>query len=512
MEYNIRKYQFHQNGKDYVVSTGIVYDRIRVTCQENLALDGPFYSNEFSLYDLQHIHQFFKITQTIEEALKEINKGIERQKTGLKLGSNDVMHFLGYLVIGTDNDVFILNLKRDYDPNKYGIFTPPSTYAADLVLSTNYKVDGQRLNRQEISAGNLQKEQTMVEEELDRIIPQINKLKKISMDIEEENALIKERIRILQKKLEQKKFNVFRLKEENANLKRENQSLINAITEQENAIRQKQAIQTKVQIKPRPNINPQSSAVVSKFEQSALRTFFPRTDAKYNTESYTKPNQDYNYIYNPTYTTEISPYTYNNDISNQVPIQTQILPTIYQVPQPVIVNVQQPVVTYAQYTPPSLRLSNRSNMSYKNNTYRAYLGTPSKNVVYQNKVYNPSLNKLNNNINNNNSNEQSAYISNNNIYANTNNNNQMLKSNSNNNMKLTTLTDKIKSYGDKNVNNNQIDNNINNNDYIKPTGSRMPKANLGNYSKSPTHNKNKGKNSPIVGYSSYKPDEDNNKK
>ena len=167
MEYNIRKYQFHQNGKDYVVSTGIVYDRIRVTCQENLALDGPFYSNEFSLYDLQHIHQFFKITQTIEEALKEINKGIERQKTGLKLGSNDVMHFLGYLVIGTDNDVFILNLKRDYDPNKYGIFTPPSTYAADLVLSTNYKVDGQRLNRQEINAGNLQKEQTMVEEELD---------------------------------------------------------------------------------------------------------------------------------------------------------------------------------------------------------------------------------------------------------------------------------------------------------------------------------------------------------
>jgi hypothetical protein len=109
-----------------------------------------------------------------------------------------------------------------------------------------------------------------------------------------------------------------------------------------------------------------------------LRTFFPRTDAKYNTESYTKQNPDYNfnYTYNPTYTTtEISPYTYN-DISNQIPMQTQVLPTIYQVPQPVIVNVQQPVVTYSQYTPPSLRLSNRSNMSYKNNTYRAYLNSP----------------------------------------------------------------------------------------------------------------------------------------
>ena len=413
------------------------------------------------------------------------------------------MHFLGYLVIGTDNDVFILNLKRDYDPNKYGIFTPPPTYAADLILSTNYKVDGARLNRQEIKAGNLQKEQTMIEEELDKVIPQINKMKKISMDIEEENALIKERIRILQKKLEQKKYNVFRLKEENASLKRENQSLINSITEQENAIRQKQAIQAKIQIKPRPNIIPSSAAVVSKFEQSALRTFFPRTDAKYNTESYTNQNQDYNfnYTYNPTYTTEISPYTYN-DISNQIPIQTQVLPTIYQVPQPLIYNVQQPVVTYSQ-SPPPLRLSIRSDMSYKNNTYRAFLNTPSKNVVYQNKVYNPNLTQLNNN-------GQSAYTSNNNIYIN-NNDNKKLKSYSNNDMKLTTLTDKIKSYGDKNVN-NQINNNINNNEYIKPTGSRMPKANFGNNSKTLSSDKNKGKKGPIVGYSSYKPDEDNNKK
>ena len=55
MEYNIKKYQFHQNEKDYVVSTGLIYDRIRITCQENLIFDGPFYSNEFSLYDLRNI-------------------------------------------------------------------------------------------------------------------------------------------------------------------------------------------------------------------------------------------------------------------------------------------------------------------------------------------------------------------------------------------------------------------------------------------------------------------------
>ena len=118
MEYNIQKYQFHQDGKDYVVSTGLVGDRIRITCQENLALDGPFYSNEFSLHDLRTANQFFKLTQTPEEALNEINKGIERQKSGLKPGLNDTMQFLGYLVIGTDNDVYNLVLRRDYEPDK----------------------------------------------------------------------------------------------------------------------------------------------------------------------------------------------------------------------------------------------------------------------------------------------------------------------------------------------------------------------------------------------------------
>ena len=32
MEYITQKYQFNQDGKDYVISTGIIGDRIRITC------------------------------------------------------------------------------------------------------------------------------------------------------------------------------------------------------------------------------------------------------------------------------------------------------------------------------------------------------------------------------------------------------------------------------------------------------------------------------------------------
>ena len=354
MEYNTQKYQFNQDGRDYVVSTGLVGNRIRITCQENLALDGPFYSNEFTLEDLRHANQFFMLTQTPEEALLEINKNIERQKSGLSSGQNDTMIFIGYLVIGTDNDFYKLPLRRDYEPNKYGIFTPPSSGAADLVLKSNYQVDGGRLNAAEVYNGDLQREQTALEEELNTIIPEINKLRKLSLDIKEENALIKERLKILQEQLEDRKRSVFKLKEENENLKRENQELTNYIKNQENMLRERQALQTTIKVKPRPNISHGRSAITSKFEQSALRTFLPRAMAKPITEDYIQNN-----TYSAPKATIISPVVrtepsgqYIIPSSNEKILQPKYLPTVYHQEkiisnQPLMVQEEHPDVTYS---------------------------------------------------------------------------------------------------------------------------------------------------------------------
>ena len=544
MEYNIQKYQFHQNGKDYVVSTGLIGDRIRITCQENLSLDGPFYSNEFSLYDLRAANQFFRLSRTPEEALVEINKGIERQKSGLKPGINDTMHFLGYLVIGTDNDVYNLILRRDYEPNKYGIFTPPSSGAADLVLTTNYNVDGRRLIMSEQNSGNLQSQQTSIEEELNRTIPEVNKFKKITMDIEEENALIRERLKILQKQLEQRKYNIMKLIQENANLKRDNLNLNNYIKNAENSIRSKQVIQTTIKVPERPNINPGTSAVTSKFEQSALRTFLSRTGAKPSTEEYP---HNMNYIIEPTPKINYSiveptrPPTHyiNNTNIIEDKIETQYLPPIYQQPQviqpqPIILKIEQPILNISPQK--QLRNSNYSISSfnsYNNPTYRAYLSTPS-NVEYKNRVNDP--NYYRSMAKNKNNSKDVAYNS---SLANTNkdipytsqmaqlNQNKIIsigntlnKSNSTKNIKDTLNLQKYNSSMDKN---NLKDTGYNsqmaktqgnvNEGYHKPTGSRMPQAKLGNYSgplfgsKTPnSSHKKKKTDSPDIGYSSYRPD------
>ena len=387
MEYNTQKYQFNQDGRDYVVSTGLVGDRVRITCQESLALDGPFYSNEFSLDDLRRGNQFFMLTQTPQEALLEINKGIERQKSGLSQGTNDTMIFIGYLVIGTDHDAYNLPLRRDYEPNKYGIFTPPSSGAADLVLQSNYQVDGGRLNLNEAKCGDLQSEQTALEEELNRLIPEINKLRKLSLDIKEENALIKERLKILQEQLEERKRSVFKLKEENEILKRENQELSNYIKQQENAIRERQAIQTTIKVKSRPNISHGKSAITSKFEQSALRTFLPRAAIKPITEDYI---QNTTYIDSKPTTIITTPTTQTQPTQQYVigpttekTLETKYLPTIYRQEKiisrlPIIIKDEAPDVTYS--TKPNIG----DDMKYSASTYTT------SNPVY---IYNNPITK-----------------------------------------------------------------------------------------------------------------------
>ena len=609
MEYNIQKYQFHQDGRDYVVSTGLVGDRVRITCQENLSLDGPFYSNEFSLHDLRAANQFFKLTQTSEEALNEINKGIERQKSGLKPGINDTMIFIGYLVIGTDNDIYNLILRRDYEPNKYGVFTPPVSGASDLVLTTNYHADGARLNLAERTAGDLQRDESAIEEELGVTIPEINKLKKISMDIEEENALIRERLRILQKQLEEKKIRVSRLKEENANLKRDNQNLNNYIRSQENLIRDKQAFQTTIKVRQKPNIYPQGSAITSKFEQSAVKTFLPRTGAKPPTQEY---NQNSNYIVPASTLIIADPNLYPTTNT----VQTQYLASTYQqpqiitqppqiitqppqiitqpaqivtqptqiitqqpqvisqqpqiiTPQPVIISVQQPVTNYSQRPLNLLRESNRSHTSgYSNPTYRAYLNNTGKEPIYKNKVYDPgyssrmarndpnkdvpyssSMNKdipYSSQLARSNTNKDAPYSSklaqlNNNKdtpyssrMAQINNNkdtpysSRMASKSQNKDAPYSSILSnksKIDGYSSKmgtmvNSSTNGYSSQMaktqgNASSYKNPIGSRMPKANYGNYSGKPIgsrapntsySSKVQGSKPPDVGYSSYKPD------
>ena len=76
-------YQLNQDNKEYILTTGVINNSVRVTCQENISLTGPYYSADFTMDELSTINKYFLLLESIYDAQIEINKAIERQKVGV---------------------------------------------------------------------------------------------------------------------------------------------------------------------------------------------------------------------------------------------------------------------------------------------------------------------------------------------------------------------------------------------------------------------------------------------
>ena len=114
-EYNIQTYELNQGEKDYILTTGLVNDNIRITCRDHIELTGPFYLNEFSLSDLSSKNKYFLLSDSIESAQNEINKAIERQKCGVQQEGN-ILKVIIYLIIGTEQSNLNLSLLKHDGP------------------------------------------------------------------------------------------------------------------------------------------------------------------------------------------------------------------------------------------------------------------------------------------------------------------------------------------------------------------------------------------------------------
>ena len=97
-EYNSQTYELNQDGRDFILTTGLVNDNMRITCRDHLELSGPYYMGEYSLSDLSSIHKYFLLSESIESAQREINKAIERQKCGV-IEQGDILKLLIIIII-----------------------------------------------------------------------------------------------------------------------------------------------------------------------------------------------------------------------------------------------------------------------------------------------------------------------------------------------------------------------------------------------------------------------------
>ena len=100
-EYNQQTYELKQDDREFFLTTGLVNDKIRITCREHIEVSGPYYMAEYTLPVLSSIHKYFMLFESIESAQIEINKAIERQKCGV-VDQGNTLKIIIYLMVGTD--------------------------------------------------------------------------------------------------------------------------------------------------------------------------------------------------------------------------------------------------------------------------------------------------------------------------------------------------------------------------------------------------------------------------
>ena len=285
-EYNTQNYELNQDGVEYILTTGLVGDKIRVTCRESIDHSSPYFMGEYTLNELSSIHKYFLLTESIEAAQTEINKAVERQKCGVKEEGN-ILKIMFYLTVGTDKSNLTLTLfKQEGTFNQIKPLEEEPQYIGKLNLQNqgNYPRDEQRITKLEKSSAQFKDEQVVLHQQLNKLIEETMKLINETYILKEDNAKLNERLRLINKDNISRKNEIIKLRNEDNALKSENLKLVNDTkklekllkNKKENNIKDLEENNRKTQLLMKNDSSSGPVARTTKFEKSQIQTFVPR--------------------------------------------------------------------------------------------------------------------------------------------------------------------------------------------------------------------------------------------
>ncbi len=283
----MQSYQLNQGQNEYILTTGLVNNNIRVTCQENISLTGPYFANDFSLQDLSSIHKFFALLSSIEEAQYELNKAIERQRVGVNK-EFDIINVIFYLHVGTDKINLTLPLKKQDNPYKVveGEGQTQCLTKLNIMHRGTYPRDEGRIIKCEEDEKGLKKMQKNLNKNVDEALEKSKELINRVYNLKEDNAKLRERIRQVREDNFLRQDEISNLKTEDNELKQENKILREQIERLEKMLQEKEdklrkSLENNMPLKEGDDsdkIGPMASTV--KFAQPQVKTYVPRPSAK----------------------------------------------------------------------------------------------------------------------------------------------------------------------------------------------------------------------------------------
>ena len=121
---NIQKFQLAQGGKNYILTSEIEGDYIKLTCIESAIQNPPIYIGRFSLVQLRQMSKMFNTMTTLYEALTFLNQSIENQKVSVE-NQSAIINIILYFQRETESENIETN---NYNTQQINYNTEPLVY------------------------------------------------------------------------------------------------------------------------------------------------------------------------------------------------------------------------------------------------------------------------------------------------------------------------------------------------------------------------------------------------
>ena len=80
MESNINTYRLNQGKKEYIFTTSVVGDQLRMSCKNSSNENNKKYTRDFTIEQLHQIDELFRFIKTATQASEYIDKALGKQK------------------------------------------------------------------------------------------------------------------------------------------------------------------------------------------------------------------------------------------------------------------------------------------------------------------------------------------------------------------------------------------------------------------------------------------------
>ena len=222
-------YQVNQDNKEYILTTQLLNDALRIECQDNNFPDQPIYAQLYNLNNFKDMNFYLKPFNYINQIQDELDKSIEQNAVSIYNNNDGQINVSFSLKNGKINSSanITLQLPREYQDQQQVQNQNQKEEANNFEFQgrCSCPLDNERIDKLEGDTGKLQTDHEFLRNEINQLIEKINGLNSRISKLKEDNAQLNQKTMALREENNSRRIEANRLRENNEAIKRQNQQL-----------------------------------------------------------------------------------------------------------------------------------------------------------------------------------------------------------------------------------------------------------------------------------------------